>query len=86
MSHYLKNPSRQYRVGIGSGYHAFRTVRKDGTILWLRHKYQSNSLIPYIGRDIFLWDGEGRIQIHEGGFDARNRPMTWGKWICTLGE
>ena len=79
----LKSPSRQYQVGQ-SGYYAFRTVRKGGIILWLRNRHQSDSLIPYVGQDVFLWDAEGTIQIYEGGFDALNRPIQWGKWICTF--
>jgi hypothetical protein len=81
----LKSPSRQYQVGQ-SGYYAFRKVRKGGIILWLKHRYQSDTLLIYVGQDVFLWDCEESIQIHEGGFDALNRPIQWGKWICTLGD
>ena len=81
----MKRKLSYHRMVGQSGYEAIRIVRKGGIILWLRGKYQSPRLLPYVGQEIFLWDCEGEIQVHEGGWDYRDRPITWGKWICNIG-
>lgn len=75
--------SYQRRVGeVGS--EALRLVRTGGIILWQGTMYQSDFLFPYEGQVIFLWDKDGALQIHEGGWDYRNRPILWGRWICDI--
>ncbi len=77
------NLSYQRAVGeVGS--EAIRLVRSGGIVIWQRNRYQSKLLIPYVGQTIFLWDKDGALQIHEGGWDYRNKPITWGKWICDI--
>lgn len=78
-----KYPSYHRPVGE-VGCLAIRLVRSKGEILWQRHRYRSQLLLPYVGATIFLWDKDGALQIHEGGFDCRNKPITWGKWICDI--
>ena len=78
-----KYPSYQRPVGE-VGCEAIRLVRPEGKILWQGHRYQSQLLLQYVGETIFLWDKDGALQIHEGGFDGRNKPITWGKWICDI--
>lgn len=80
---YIKKPSRQHIVGDG-GVIGFRVVRESGIIKWLGRMIQDDRLIPYIGQDVHIWDdAAGELYIHEGGFDAKNRPIQ-GKWIVTL--
>ena len=76
-----KNNSFQMQVG-DAGYEAIRRVRKGGIILWRRERYQSDKLLEYVGQDIFLWDYFGGIDVHEGGWNYMNKPITWGNIIC----
>ena len=75
-----KHNSFQMQVG-DCGFEAIRRVRKGGFILWRKEHYQSDKLLDYVGQDVFLWDYFGGIQVCEGGWDFRNRPITWGKFI-----
>ena len=75
-----KHNSFQMQVG-DAGYEAIRLVRKGGVILWRKERYQSDTLLPYVGQEIFLWDWCGGINVFEGGWNGANKPITWGDFI-----